>query len=616
MAERALSASVLAAIASGSVRPFLLFEGEYLSGSSTAFLRLFTGAGTLSWDGKSWVGGRDLLSISPIRESTSLEAIGFSVRLSGMPADKLSVFLQSMRKNKAGRLWLGFMEPEVVDFRFTEATLLAKHGAGVATVTVTRAGATATRVNELGLIETVAADTPRFDYDPVTLGCKGLLIEGASTNLQRYSGDTTQWPVYQATRGSSIIGPDGGNVPKLVEDTSSGVHRYNGLPTPTLSAIEYTISIYAKAGERTAVRFFIWNPTDGSWATTFADLVAVTATGGTIEAVGNGWYRITVKGTPTTLTGNNIYCDMASPAGSTTYVGDGVSGMYLWGAQIEQGAAASSYIPTTSVAVTRNADVATVADVSGFYNQSEGSAVVEFSVKGVPPAVQCAATFSDGTQDNEVVLLTYDVLTQLVIRESASSTVGFVDTAVADTPIRMAAAWRANDAALSQEGGAVQTDGSVVLPTVTKLNIGSIGDNTSFLNGHLRRFTYYPRRLPNETLQQLSTPGAEDIVWGSERVITDPYPLRRGRFDMAPISRDAGSGTMTIEARYEGPLARLLIPNVRHYTHEDQQLRLVGDKGFDQVEALQDTQDLWGPEVPVFPKTTRSPRPDPRTQTA
>jgi hypothetical protein len=94
-------------------------------------------------------------------------------------------------------------------------------------------------------------------------------------------------------------------------------------------------------------------------------------------------------------------------------------------------------------------------------------------------------------------------------------------------------------------------------------------------------------------------------------VIADPYPLRRGRFDVAPITRDPGSGTVTIEARYEGPLARLLVPNVRHYTHEDQQLRLAGDKGFDQVEALQDTQDLWGPEVPVYPATTRSPRQPP-----
>lgn len=82
-------------------------------------------------------------------------------------------------------------------------------------------------------------------------------------------------------------------------------------------------------------------------------------------------------------------------------------------------------------------------------------------------------------------------------------------------------------------------------------------------------------------------------------LVADPYPLRRGRFDVAPIERSGSS--MTIELRYEGPLARLLVPNERRYTHEDQQLRLAGDKGFDQVPELQDAQDLWGPAVPAGP---------------
>lgn len=110
MAERALTAEVLAAIASGKVRPVLFFEGEFDAGGSPAHSRLFTGVGTFEWDGKTWVGGGDLLTMSPIRESTSLEAIGFSVKLSGLPSDNLSIALQSMMKNKPGKLWLGFLE--------------------------------------------------------------------------------------------------------------------------------------------------------------------------------------------------------------------------------------------------------------------------------------------------------------------------------------------------------------------------------------------------------------------------------------------------------------------------------------------------------------------------
>lgn len=110
MAERELTAGVLSAIGTSPVRPVLFFEGEYESAGVPAFLRLFTGIGQFSWDGKTWTGGRELLSISPIRETTSLQAVGFSVRVSGLDSAKLSIALQSMRKNRPGKLWLGFFD--------------------------------------------------------------------------------------------------------------------------------------------------------------------------------------------------------------------------------------------------------------------------------------------------------------------------------------------------------------------------------------------------------------------------------------------------------------------------------------------------------------------------
>jgi len=110
VAERALTAGVLSAIAAGTIRPVLFAELEYDSGGSPAHLRLFTGVGQFDWDGKTWTGGRDLLAITPIHESTNLEAIGFAVTISGMPAANLSIALQSMRKHKPGKLWLGFFD--------------------------------------------------------------------------------------------------------------------------------------------------------------------------------------------------------------------------------------------------------------------------------------------------------------------------------------------------------------------------------------------------------------------------------------------------------------------------------------------------------------------------
>lgn len=106
MAERGLTAGVLSAIAAGTVRPVLFFEGEYSGG----VLRLFTGIGQLSWNGQTWTGGRELLSITPIMETTNLQAVGFAVRVSGLDVTKLSIALQSLRKNKPGKLWLGFFD--------------------------------------------------------------------------------------------------------------------------------------------------------------------------------------------------------------------------------------------------------------------------------------------------------------------------------------------------------------------------------------------------------------------------------------------------------------------------------------------------------------------------
>lgn len=110
MAERALTAEMLAEIASGILRPALFFEGEYDSGGSAVYARLWTGAGDLDWGGSTWYGGGKLLSISPIEEPSTLQAVGFSVSMSGIASADVSRALQSMRKKRSGELWLGLFD--------------------------------------------------------------------------------------------------------------------------------------------------------------------------------------------------------------------------------------------------------------------------------------------------------------------------------------------------------------------------------------------------------------------------------------------------------------------------------------------------------------------------
>lgn len=113
MTDRALTSAMAQAVQAAVVRPVILYEGLFAASGSPSeqALRMWTGLGTLSWNGYTWAGGGDLLAISPLEETARIESVGFTVTLSGMPSDKISLALQSVRQGKPGRLYLGLMEP-------------------------------------------------------------------------------------------------------------------------------------------------------------------------------------------------------------------------------------------------------------------------------------------------------------------------------------------------------------------------------------------------------------------------------------------------------------------------------------------------------------------------
>ncbi len=108
MSDRDLSAGLATAVQAAVLRPVLFYEGEFAAST----LNLWTGLGSFSWDGKTWTGGGNLMQISPIEESSRVEALGFSVTLSGMPSASISLALQSLRQGKPGRLWLGALDAD------------------------------------------------------------------------------------------------------------------------------------------------------------------------------------------------------------------------------------------------------------------------------------------------------------------------------------------------------------------------------------------------------------------------------------------------------------------------------------------------------------------------
>jgi hypothetical protein len=103
---RALTADMLTAIATGVVKPIFLYEGEFSGGT----VHLFTGYGTLSWDGQTWTGDNGLMRINSVAETSDLSAVNFTVTLNGQVTALLSAALGQVRRGRPGSVWLGLVD--------------------------------------------------------------------------------------------------------------------------------------------------------------------------------------------------------------------------------------------------------------------------------------------------------------------------------------------------------------------------------------------------------------------------------------------------------------------------------------------------------------------------
>jgi hypothetical protein len=389
-------------------------------------------------------------------------------------------------------------------------------------VTFTR-GTTATFVGSNGLIQTAAINAPRFDYDPVTLAAKGLLIEEQRTNLLTYSEqfDNAAWTKSNGTiTANAAASPDGtATADTLVENTATSTHWVGRNIAASASTI-YTASIFVKAAGRTAGQFQIFGNSGGSTVSFNLSTGTSTAAGAyggwasastTITNFGNGWYRITNTATTNAgLTSFDYRLFLENPAGTPTYTGDGTSGMLLYNAQLEAGSFATSYIPTVASQVTRSADVATMTgtNFSSWYNQSEGTFVASFDQNAVNSEVGYVGEVR--TDNNNRIQLfanngagqtQFTVRNGGVVQADLATTGSITQGAV----IKAAYAYKASDFATVRDGGAAAAGSTGSIPTVTSFLIGStqVASNLE-LNGHIRQIAYYNTRLSNATLQALT----------------------------------------------------------------------------------------------------------------
>lgn len=380
-------------------------------------------------------------------------------------------------------------------------------------------GAESMYMGPAGLLVQSAVNTPRIEYD-ASGNCLGLLMEAARTNLVIQSADLTAYTLTNVTiGGNAIAAPDGTTTADSITETvTSGLHRTQSTSVGVAN-VANTFSCFVKAGLRTKGRITMGGAS-GSTIANF-DLVAVTATpvtpsgngtctAATITALANGWFRVTATGVPDSTSGLTYAprIDLADDAFSFSYAGNtGSVGLYAWGLQAEAASFASSYIPTTTVSVARTAD-SCIRTLGAEFSATAGTVVVQGRASGGQDASvgQAVWSFDDGTL-NERICFTRSPATDTgnyIVTDGGVAQAVLPNTFVNLTTFKAGAAWAANDAAVTFNGNAIQTDATVTLPTVTTLNLGGMALSTQ-MNGHIRRFDYWPSRLPNTYLVSAST---------------------------------------------------------------------------------------------------------------
>lgn len=396
-------------------------------------------------------------------------------------------------------------------------------------ITFTRAS-TATYFDEKGVLRSAASGVPRIDHNPLTGECLGLLIEEQRTNLLTYSEqfDNAAWSKLQTTiTPNAAIAPDGTlTAGKLVENSSTTGH-YIGRQVSVTEATTYTESWFVKKEERSNFAISCTSSTTVAYAGFNLATGTITTTGGTgyvssgIQSHANGWYRVWIVFTAQTTENLSIQRRVINTSGASfeVYTGDGTSGIYIWGAQLEAGTNPSSYIKTEASQVTRAADnaVMTGANFSSWYRQDEGTFVTKvladnYAVTGAQ--VRTFAQVEDASnpstnsmrfgrgaaaairfQNNQDILL-----------PSAAIAFGTITPGNDDT---FAVAYSSAVPSLVLDGvlyNPITSGYSSMTAGKNRLALGGDGAGTATaqLNGHIKRLAYYPRRLTNDHLVALT----------------------------------------------------------------------------------------------------------------
>ena len=386
----------------------------------------------------------------------------------------VSPFMTFIRASISKNLFLGAN----LDLNFTENLSLIDDISGNNLITFSRAS-TGTYVDSDGLIKT----------SPVNLLTYSEQFDNGSYITAGFPVVAPTKTPNQATAPDGSLTADKIDYPAVSEANTYSLIYRNAV---TLSG-SHSSSIYlrgAVGGEKVYLFYIV----DGIYSNTLCTL--------TTE-----WQRFSVNFTGGTISYWHLGVDLRAGSGQ---VAQSASTIYAWGAQVEANASfPTSYIPTTTSAVTRAADEASItgSNFSRWYNQSEGTVFANAICNGLSNGnVSFVGHLFDGTTNNYIDVFRYQPTGFSLVVVGGAVQSGLISSVTRGSYHKSALAYKTNDFSLSVDGASVITDNSGSLPSqsISILTLGNDSSNVRALNGHISRLTYYPKRLPDIELQQLT----------------------------------------------------------------------------------------------------------------
>lgn len=394
-------------------------------------------------------------------------------------------------------------------------------GAKQVDLSVVRA-TTATRVNESGLIESVAANVPRRDF--TNGGCGDLLVEPQRTNLEPNSNNSSTGftQVNTTFLASQSESPDGTtNAASITETTANNNHYYGDLTNMSVvSGTTYTFSVFLKKGNgATAPDIVQLTFNFAGFGATYANFNINNGTVGTTSAVTatisplvNGYYKCSITATATSnaSTGGIIaFTNNNDGLGRLpTYTGSTTSNLFYYGINFESGNYPTSYIPTSGSAVTRNADVISGTGLAALLGDSAGGIYVNAS--WFDTSSTSVIGLSSGTTNNRVNIYTasgnsnLDVVVGGIVSASSAGT-----TLSNNTFAKLACIYALNNFRLYQNGSSVVTDTSgntFSAGTLTDIQFNLGNGIISPFYGRIRELVIFNEAPDDTQLAAITTP--------------------------------------------------------------------------------------------------------------